>query len=219
MQTERTQSTSLAAAEGAGNFRFFHEERCDGGARQQSARARTSAMAERGCQELAALVLHVAAELISGAVLVLAPQLFVPGEISVDHTESLRGIGNGALSIVPRRRGHPAAETSTAGPALLAGAIVSWMAARPVRAHGMAALLLYHTRDCANGEAVLNVAPGKQPWQAAGGAAAAATVAVAAAAAAEGHVQLRPQKGLLQLQQLQQLRPQKVAKQGLLAYS
>ena len=99
MQTERTQSTSLAAAEGAGNFRFFHEERCDGGARQQSARARTSAMAERGCQELAALVLHVAAELISGTVLVLAPQLFVPGEISVDHTESLRGIGNGALSI------------------------------------------------------------------------------------------------------------------------
>ena len=56
-------------------------------------------MAERGCQELAALVLHIAAELISGAVLVLAPQLFVPGEISVDHTESLRGIGNGALSI------------------------------------------------------------------------------------------------------------------------
>ena len=85
----------------------------------------------------------------------------------------------------------------------------------------MAALLLYDTRDCASGEAVLNVAPGKQPWQAAGGAAAAATVAVAAAAAAaaEVHVQLRPQKGLLQLQQLQQLRPQKVAKQGLLAYS
>ena len=70
--------------------------------RQQSAcarRCREGAMAERGCQELAALVLHIAAELISGAVLVLAPQLFVPGEISVDHTESLRGIGNGALSI------------------------------------------------------------------------------------------------------------------------
>eukprot|EP00978_Attheya_sp_CCMP212_P041810 scaffold244569_cov61-Attheya_sp.AAC.1 len=48
-----------------------------------------------------ALVLHAVAELITGTLLMTQPHLFAADNASsVDHAEAMRGIGNGALSIL-----------------------------------------------------------------------------------------------------------------------
>ena len=46
-----------------------------------------------------ALILHIVAELVTGLLLVFSPQVFSAGNLSLDHSEAIRGIGNGAISI------------------------------------------------------------------------------------------------------------------------
>eukprot|EP00658_Telonema_sp_P-2_P038093 TRINITY_DN27377_c0_g1_i1.p2 TRINITY_DN27377_c0_g1~~TRINITY_DN27377_c0_g1_i1.p2 ORF type:complete len:148 (-),score=22.73 TRINITY_DN27377_c0_g1_i1:378-821(-) len=45
------------------------------------------------------LMVHVLAEMVAGVTLLLSPSVLVPGVLSADHTEALRSIGNGAITV------------------------------------------------------------------------------------------------------------------------